>query len=806
MTRYLSSIRKLFGREAGPAPTDGRRLAQELIERGIAAESSGATGEAQEFYRTAIEADPAFAPAHYNLALAQLEAAEPLQAEARFRTALRLRPEFPEAWVGLAEALQALGRDAEALAALEAAIGQRENYVGALFNACVLLRKMSRFEAAEARLREIDLAALFAANRHAEIEIVARQMIQVWPDHGSGWKTLGLVLALQQRFNDALPALRQAVAFLQSDAEAHNTLGAALRAAGRTADAEASFRRALALDPRYLEAYNNLSVVLTDLGRSSEALESCRLALELDPDSYSAHNNRARALQDLGRLPEAEASFRQALKIKPDSPEAHNFLGVALQALGRSDEALASYRRALELDPGYPKAHSNLGSQLHSLGRSSDAEACFRRAMELKPDYHEAHTNLIFLLDFLEGYGTKEQQEERDRWYARHGERFAGSIQPHENQRDPGRRLRIGYVSADFRQHSACSAFAPILLGHDRSEFEVVCYSGVKREDEVTRLLREGVDEWHSTLGVSDAALAEQVRSDRIDILVDLSGHTEGNRLLVFARKPAPVQVTAWGHATGTGVRTIDYFLSDPVLVPQPERGLFAEEVFDLPCWLCYAAPAYLPAVPGLPVLGGEPFTFGCINRVEKISERAIAAWGRILGQVPGSRLLLKDARLGDPGVGKRLLERLGQAGIGPERVSLIGFTPHAEHLKAYHAVDMGLDPFPQNGGVSTAEALWMGVPVVALNGRTLSGRIGASILSALQMQDWVADSEEQYVDIAVAAARDLQGLANARAQLPARMAASVFGDQTRYTRAVEAAYRTMWRRWCAGETRAARG
>ena len=377
--------------------------------------------------------------------------------------------------------------------------------------------------------------------------------------------------------------------------------------------------------------------------------------------------------------------------------------------------------------------------------------------------------------------------------------RYAGAIAPHLNVPDPERRLRIGYVSADFRRHSAYSVFGPVLEHHDHENFEVVCYSGVKREDDITRRVREAADRWHPVLRLSDAALAEQIRAERIDILVDLSGHTEGNRLLVFARKPAPVQVTAWGHATGTGVDAIDYFFADPVLVPLTERALFAEEVFDLPCFLCYAPPQYLPEINALPALAGAPFTFGCINRVEKISAPVMALWARILEAVPHSRLLLKPVDLDDPEVRQRLLERLQAAGVGPERVRLMGFTAHGEHLKIYHEVDLGLDAFPQNGGVSTAEALWMGVPVVALNGETLNGRNSASILSTLDMPEWIARSEEEYVRIALAAARDPGGLAQTRSTLRARVAGSVFGDASRYTRAVERAYRSIWRRWCAG-------
>jgi predicted O-linked N-acetylglucosamine transferase (SPINDLY family) len=255
--------------------------------------------------------------------------------------------------------------------------------------------------------------------------------------------------------------------------------------------------------------------------------------------------------------------------------------------------------------------------------------------------------------------------------------------------------------------------------------------------------------------------------------------------------------VTAWGHATGTGLATMDYFFSDPVHVPPEERKHFAEEVFDLPCCICYEAPSYAPEVSPLPALAGKPLTFGCINRIEKITDKVIGLWARILQAVPGAQLLIKGPALDEPKPREALRGRLSELGIAPERVRLVGSSPHAEHLKIFHEIDIGLDPYPQGGGVSTAEALWMGVPVVTLQGSVLPSRISASFLSVLQMQDWVAASEKDYVRIAVEAARDLPRLAALRGQLRGRMAGTVLGDPRRYTRAVEAAYRTMWQRWC---------
>lgn len=521
------------------------------------------------------------------------------------------------------------------------------------------------------------------------------------------------------------------------------------------------------------------------------------------PLDWEAHNNLGYTLQALGQSSVAEACCRRALELKPDYPEAHNNLGNALKDLGRLEEAERSYRRALELKRDYAVVHSNLGNLLKDLGRLEEAERSYRRALELKPDYAVAHSNLIFTLDLMEHCDTRMQQEERRRWYLQHGRRYAQAIRPHENVPGPERKLRIGYVSADFCRRSPYYAFGSIICGHDHSAFEVVCYSEGLREDEATARLRRAAQVWRSSVGVSDEALAEQIRRDRIDILVDLSAHMAGSRLLVFARKPAPVQVTAWGYANGTGLQTMDYFFADSVAVPSEERIHYAEEVTDLPCIICYEPPEYLPAVSPLPALSGKPFTFGCINRPEKITGSVIALWCRILAALPEARLVIKGWGLYDQGLRGNLLQRFKNADIDAERVRLLGHSPHAEHLKIYHEVDLVLDSYPHGGGISTLEALWMGVPVVTLKGSTVTSRVSASILTALKLQDWIAGSDEEYGRIALEAARDLPRLGGVRQGLRARAGASVVGDVPRYTRAVEATYRTVWRRWCADETAA---
>jgi protein O-GlcNAc transferase len=579
----------------------------------------------------------------------------------------------------------------------------------------------------------------FEASRYEEAAVIGRSLTLRFPNHPFGWKALGAVL----------------------------------KQAGRAADALAPMRRAVALSPADPEGHLNLGKLLLALGHAEEAVHSLCASVTLLRKLSSADSN-ATALAD-------------ALKC----------VGNALVMLGRLEEAEASYRGALDAKPNDPDACTNLGNVAKDLGRLEEAEACYRLALAMNPASATVHSNVIFVLDMRSSSTIAEQQAERERWYDAHGRRLAAWMPRHDNVPDPARRLRVGYVSADFCMRSPYFTFGPVVALHDPSSFEVTCYSDVVRPDMATARLRQAAQRWRDTAGMTDEALADQVREDGIDILVDLTSHMSGSRLLAFCRKPAPLQVTAWGYANGTGLRTMDYLLADSVVVKPEERRHFAEEVLDLPCFLCYEAPAHVPPVSPLPALAGRPLTFGCFNRVEKISDAALELWARILAELPQSRLLIKGRPLHSAGARARLCARLQAREIDLDRVSLLGDSSHYEHLRSHHNVDVMLDPLPHGGGMSTAEALWMGVPVVTLYGDAIPGRASASFLSVLAMEEWIGSTKEDYVRIAVEAARDLGRLTCLRQAIRPRMAQSVIGDVGRYAQIVESAYRTMWQRWC---------
>lgn len=644
--------------------------------------------------------------------------------------------------------------------------------------------------------------------RLAEAAASYRAVLHRVPGHPDALHLLGVVAHQAGDHDGAVELIERALERLPDLADAHNNLGTALRARGDLPAAIASFERALSLAPESLEACSNLGAALADAGRAEDAVGVLERAIGMCPGRAEPHNNLGKALCAAGRLEAAAASFVRALAIEPgyaaarrNLAETYTARGNALRASGRLDAALKAFEAAVGLEPDDAAAWSDFGYALTTRGRLPTAVAAFERALALAPD-PRTHSNLIFTLD-LDPRATRAQVfAERRRWNERYARPLEATHQPHANDPHPERRLRVGYVSADFRHHSAASVVAPVLLGHDPRCVEVVCYSDVSRPDAVTERVRAGATRWRPTLGMSDEAVADQVRADGIDVLVDLAGHSAGNRLLVFARRPAPVQVTAWGYAVGTGLDAMDYFFADPVTVPAHAREHFSEEVVDLPSIVCFEPPADAPPVAVLPALQRGYVTFGCFNRLAKLTAAAFDVWAKILARIPDSRLSLKFTGLDEPATQTELRSAFAARGVDRARIDFGGSTSRGEHLAAYAGVDVALDPFPHGGGVTALEGLWMGVPPVTLAGDRVVGLLGPSFLTTLGLTSWIARTPEEYVERAVAHASDSLTLAALRTMLRPRLGASRLVDAAAYCRSVEAAYRAMWRRWSTGGAR----
>ena len=636
-----------------------------------------------------------------------------------------------------------------------------------------------------------------ALARLNEAEASYKQALALKPAYAEVCNNLGIVLQEQGKLQEAEVYYKKAVAISLSYADAYNNLGVALKKQGKLKEAVAQYRQALALQPTSAQACNNLGNALKDLGKLDEAIECFGQALTLKPDYAEAHNNLGNALKEQGKLEEAVTQYRRALTFKPVYADAFYNLGNVLQTQGLLSEAVAYYRRALALEPTYAGAYNNLGNALRDQGKPEEAEASFRRALALKPDDAVMHSNLLFALNYHRADAAAVAKGYRE-WNDRHARPLAAHSRVHRNDQNPGRRLRVGYVSADFREHAISYFFEPLLAAHDREHVEVFCYSSGTRADGTTKRLRTLTDVWRDVGELSDDAMAKCISSDKIDILVDLSGHTAGNRLLVFARKPAPVQVTYLGSLTTTGLTTMDYRLTDRYLTPPRSPEWFSEKLIRLPnCFACYRPPEGAPAVASLPMSVNGHVTFGSFNNLAKVTPDVVALWSNILRGLPKARLILKSKTLADPEQRARYQGLFTANGVKDECVELHPWTSVPDFLTQYGHIDIALDPFPYNGCTTTCEALWMGVPVITLAGSMSYGRFGVSLLSNLGLEEFIATAPADYVKKAVSWAKNRKCLAELRSQLRPQMVASALCDTKAFASGVEQAYRQMWRRWC---------
>jgi predicted O-linked N-acetylglucosamine transferase (SPINDLY family) len=500
----------------------------------------------------------------------------------------------------------------------------------------------------------------------------------------------------------------------------------------------------------------------------------------------------------LGRLDEAVTSFHKALNIQPDYAEAHSNLGFVLQKLGKLDEAVTSFHKALNIQPDYAEAHSNLGIALQKLGKLDEAVTSHHKAIAIKPDLAEAHSNLQMTALYKNGMTVKFLKDMHAEWDESFGYPLRKEWRKHKNQRDMEKRLRIGFVSSDFGRHPVGYFLVRLLENKPQNEVEFICYSN-RTPDDMTERLKNAADGWADTHGMANEILAERIRSDGIDILIDLSGHSAKNRLLVFARKPAPVQVS-WGigYPGTTGLKAIDCLLVDIHHAPKSEDHLYLEKTIRMPdSMFCYDPPDYAPSVGPLPAKHNGFITFGSFNNPAKLNDEVMAAWTKILEAAPGSRLLLKYRGIGNYRNRQRLLSPLETSGLDSSRLILEDQSPHQDLLSRYNEMDIALDTFPYSGGLTTCEALWMGVPVITVPGKTFAGRHSLSHLSTVGLSEFVARDVSHYVDLAVELAKDPSHMANLRSQLRDRMAKSPLCDGPRFARHFADEMRKVWHVWC---------
>lgn len=589
-----------------------------------------------------------------------------------------------------------------------------------------------------------------------------------------------------------------------NDPNALHLMGLLLSQTGRAEEAVSLLVRSVQASPDVAHFRSNLASVLGKLGRLAEAAEHLRRAVRLQPDLAEGHNNLGVALESLGQLEEAMRCYHEALRLRPAYAECHANLGNVFQKTGPRHLAIQAYENALAIRPDYRQAQVNLAGALAELGRLDEAIAWYRRASELRPHDPRPHSGLIFTLHNHPDLTPRELFDEHLAWAQRHARPFYPPEPFYPNDPSPQRRLRIGYVSGCFHAHPVTRFFEPILASHDRSGFDVVCYSDVARADAVTDRLMSYGHGWVNVRGQSDERVAARIRQDAIDILVDLHGHMPEHRLLVFARKPAPVQVTYLGYPDTTGLATMDFRITDSQHDPAGlTEHYHTEQLVRLdPCCWCYRPDTDGPDVNGLPALRDGRITFAVLNRLAKVTSPMMRLWSQVLQRTPGSRLMV----LLGPGAGDESIVRdlFAAHDIARDRLVLVGRTARAQYLAQYHSVDVALDTFPYNGHTTTCDALWMGVPVVTLVGRTHVARAGLSVLGAVGLERLACRTPDAYVGTAVALAQDVRALARLRETLRARMKASPLCDARVLTTRLEAAYRRVWLQWCGHHDRTA--
>lgn len=718
---------------------------------------------------------PVTIPQALQLAIQHHEAGRLREAEVIYRQILAVAPNHAEVHHLLGVIAHQCGQESEAVKLIGRAIELGFVSASAYSNLGEAYRGLGRLEAAIEAYRN-------ALRRN--------------PDFGVAYGNLGLALKQKGLVDEAILAFREGIRLIPDHTEAHRNLAACLAAQGRLDEAGKHYRLVARRRPDDAASWFDLGVLLIQEGRLEEAIAAYRRAIQIDPQFIQAFHNLGAALVDRSEWEAAAVALRQALVLQPDYAEAHYNLGNALRGAGWLDEARAAYQRAIELKSDYLEALNNLGNVCKAEGRGDEALAAFRRAAEGPGASAGIFSNLILLLHYLPGIDAETIAMEQARWNRRFSDPVTRGVRTHPNDRDPERRLRVAYVSPDFRDHTLGRNLLPLFRNRDREGFEVFCYSEVLYPDERTEEFRSLADQWREIAHVPDERVAEMICRDKIDILVDLALHTAGNRLPVFAREPAPVQVSFAGYPGSSGVEAICYRISDPFL----ESGVTAkpagerERVHLIDSFWCYDPCGMEMAINEPPVMALGLVTFASLNNYSKVNEPLLKLWARVLAAVPQSRLML----LGPQGAHRqRVVEIMNAEGVRGERIEFVIEAPRREYLERYHRVDVMLDSFPYNGHTTSLDALWMGVPVVSLAGEQIVSRAGLSQLSNLGLRELVAFSEEEYVKIARELAGDIPRLAQLRKTLRSRMEESVLMDGARFARGIESAYRAMWREWC---------
>jgi protein O-GlcNAc transferase len=640
----------------------------------------------------------------------------------------------------------------------------------------------------------------FQAGDIKRAEEICKNILSIQPENPEILYLLGVICFESGNYDSAIQHIQKSLLFNALNADAFHFLGMAFQQKRQTDQAILHYRKTIDLNPDYSEAYNNLGNLLKEKGLIDEAILNYQKTVLLNPGLAVAYRNLGVCMKEKGMVDEAILYYQKAIAIDPLYATAYNLLGIALKEQDKLDEAMLAYENALRLNPHLADAHSNLGSIFQMRGQLDKAEAYYRQAVQIKPDAIVPRQNLLFAMLFNDHHTARDIFSEHVKFARRFAKPSRFNIAPYSNKKIADRKLRIGYVSPDFKKHSVASFIEPILASYDRERFETFCYSTVLYKDEVTERLERYADHWQDIAGMSDEKAADLIRADEIDILIDLAGHTAHNGVLLFAHRPAPVQVSWIGYPATTGLSAMDYKIVDAYTDPPGMTELFyTEKLIRLPeSFLCYMPEKESPKVGPLPALSSGHTTFCSFNTLTKVSPKVMDLWTRILNAVPDSHLILKSKILSDASTCKSVREMFSVKGIEESRIELLGWEPSSiGHLNIYNRVDIALDTFPYNGTTTTCEALWMGIPVVTLSGTAHASRVGVSLLSNIRHPEFIAKKPEEYVEKAVQLASDLTKLESVRQALRRSVALSPLTDVPRFIAHLENCYTTMWEKYC---------
>jgi len=747
-----------------------------FIQQGINNLRSGHLKKAENAFHKALSINPKHPDALHLLGVSYSQQNQHKEAVRLIKKAIKVHPKFSVYYRNLGLALAKLGKNIESINAFKKAILYDNTDVESHNDLAVLYGREGRLKKAK---QEYERA------------------IRKDPNYAEAYSNLGNTLKEMGRLDEAVASYNKAVQVRPDYAEVYSSLGSVLQELGQLDEAVASHNKAIQIKPDYAEAYSNLGNTLKEMGRLDEAVASYNKAIHVSPNFAEAYNNRGLVLKELRQLDEAVKSYNKAIEIRSDYAEAYSNRGNILQELEQLDEAVMSYNKAIQYKIDNADAYNNRGNALKSLGLIVEAIGSYREAVRINPNHAVAQSNLLFCMQYGNDITNKKLYLAHKKWGDLQRKWLKTNKTEFINAKDCNKKLRIGFVSPSFKRHPV-GFFIASLFENKSDDAEFVCFSDTNLDD-MSEHIKQLSDEWIDIRSMTDNDVANMIRNKGVDIAIDLAGHSTQNRLLVFARKSAPIQVTWIGGLVGTtGLEAIDYIISDRFETPDWADELYTEKIIRMPdSYVCYSPPLYAPTIMPLPVEKNGFITFGCFNNPAKINKLVLEVWAIILKSVPNSRLFLKYKGINDHGNRQRILEFMQEHGIDISRLILEGKSQHRELLDQYNKVDIALDTFYYSGGLTTCEALWMGVPVIAMPGETFVSRHSLTYLSTVGVPEFVASDASEYIELAVKLASNKTLLSNFRATLRERMATSALCNGELFADNFSAEMRKIWHVWC---------